>query len=140
MEEIALDTYVFLDLFSGDSRLEGKVKTYMEKVMEGKIKAVISSTVFSELFYHVAKKWGVEKADERVSFITSYPNLRTEPANNEITVLAGRLRYKYYKYKQREISYLDCIHLATAILTKCTKFVTGDKDFKDVEEIEVEVY
>ena len=70
----------------------------------------------------------------------SYPNLRIEPANNEITVLAGRLRYKYYKNKQREISYLDCIHLATAILTKCKKFVTGDKDFKDVKELEIEVY
>lgn len=141
MEEIALDTYVFLDLFSGDSRFEGKVKTYMEKVMEGKIKAVISSGVFSELFYHVAKKWGVEKAEERIAFITSYPNLTITPVNNEISILAGRLRYKYYrKPPQREISYLDCIHLATAIFTNCKKFVTGDKDFEDIEEIDIEVY
>jgi len=40
--------------------------------------------------------------------------------DKEIALLAGRLRCKYYKKQECELSFLDYIYIATAISTKCS--------------------
>ncbi|MCX6815453.1 MAG: PIN domain-containing protein, partial [Candidatus Aenigmarchaeota archaeon] len=63
------------------------------------------------------------------------------PVSEEIAKTAGLLRAKYRKIKfPKKFTYFDCIHLATALSQGCKKFVTGDKGFKDVKEIPVEIY
>ena len=70
--------------------------------------------------------------------ITIKVNIKVISVTEEIAELAGKLRAKYYS-KERQISFIDCIHLATAIVSKAEKFVTGDKDFLGVEEIKIEL-
>lgn len=133
-EKFYLDTYVFMDILSTRPEFAEKAMKYLATVRSG-TPAAISSALFAELAYHIARR-GNEDAIEEIRFlIESLPNITVEEAHDDICVLAGKLRAKY-----RELTYFDCIHLATAVLTKCTQFVTGDRKFQGVEELRIELY
>ena len=59
---------------------------------------------------------------------------------DEIAELAGRIRAKNWKKLEKKLTYFDSIHLATAVINNAKKFVTGDRDFRGIEEIAIEVY
>ncbi len=135
---IYLDTYVLLDIFSGEKELVEKAKKYlMEAKKEG---CVISSVVLTEVIFHLLRKGKGEFIEDFLLFVNTFEKLKVVEVDKEIAIMAGKLRAKYYKKRECELSFLDCIHIATAIIKKCRKIVTGDRDFLKVKEIEVEVY
>ncbi|MBI2583573.1 MAG: PIN domain-containing protein [Candidatus Aenigmarchaeota archaeon] len=135
---IALDTYVIMDLLSGEVELVKKAKKYLNEVREKG--GIASAVLLTEIVYHVSRRRNPQFAEEAVAFIRNFPNLSVMEVTVDIAVMAGRLRNKYYKSKTREISFLDCVHLASALSASAQKFVTGDKDFDAVEEMAVEIY
>jgi predicted nucleic acid-binding protein len=134
-----LDTFVFMDILSGDAALSQKALQYVKEAeKEG---AVVSTIIFSELAYHIRRHRGKEKTEEILFYVRSLPNLNIIPVTEEIAKTAGMMRAKYRKMKlPKKFTYFDCIHLATALSEGCKRFVTGDKGFKDVKEIHIEVY
>ncbi len=128
---IALDTYVFFEAMNKNERAIKVLKEVKEKG------GVISVLVLTELYYHLSKRNLVEEY-YKIRVIIDELNIKIIPVTEEIAELAGKLRAKYYS-KERQISFIDCIHLATAIISKAKKFVTGDKDFLGIEEIKVEL-
>ena len=136
-EKIYLDTFVFMDILSGEQ--EGKkAEVYLNKM---KISGgVVSSILFAELAFHIRRKRGKEKAAEILMYIKSLPNLEVVPVTEEIAKTAGMLRAHYSKRISKKLTYFDCIHLATALAAGCTKFVTGDRGFRDIKEVQIEIY
>ena len=132
-EKLYLDTYIFMDMLSGNEELAAKAKAYM------KAHSVVSAIIFTELSYHIARR-DKESVEEIVYLVESLPNLQMVAVTPEIATLAGSLRAKYRKRLEKKLTYFDCIHIATAISEKCGKFVTGDRGMRGIEEIEVEVY
>lgn len=132
-EKLYLDTYVFMDMLSGNEELANKAKEYL------KAHSVVSAIVFAELAYHIIRR-DKESVEEILHLVQSLPNLEIIPVAPEIATLAGSLRAKYRKRIEKKLTYFDCIHLATAISEKCVKFITGDRGLRDIEEIEVEIY
>lgn len=55
-------------------------------------------------------------------------------------MLAGHLRNKYHHRAKSGVSFLDAIHLATAIQRNADTFVTTGNDFSGIEEITVDIY
>ncbi|MBI4174488.1 MAG: PIN domain-containing protein [Candidatus Aenigmarchaeota archaeon] len=137
-EKIYLDTFVFMDILAGEAEAE-KAKVYLEK-MRGGVTGVVSSILLTELAFHLRRKRGREKAAEILLYIRSLPNLEMIPVDADIARTAGNLRAHYAKRIAKKLTYFDCIHLATALATGCSKFVTGDRGFRDVKEIEMEIY
>lgn len=140
--KIYLDTFVFMDILSGKPELIEKAEQYL-KLSENK--GFISTILLTELAFHVGKRKGPEKAEEILYLLELYPNLKIIPVSEEIAALAGKLRSKYnslfhHGKIKKELTYFDCIHLATAITMNCEKFITGDKGFVGVDEIEAEIY
>ena len=135
---IYFDTFVFMDILSG-SEYADRAKEYIELLKKG-TEGVISSVMFAELSYHLTKRKGKDKAEEVLIYIQSLPNMEIVPVSIEIAKKAGRLRVKYSRHDEKKLTYFDCIHLATAIYSQCGKFITGDRDFLGVNDIEVEVY
>ena len=133
LEKLYLDTYVFMDMLSGKEELAHKAKQYLKGY------SVVSSVVFTEISFHVARR-DVDSVAEILYLIESLPNLRIIPVSHEIAKLAGMLRAKYRKRLEKKLTYFDCIHIATAISERCVKFITGDRGLRGVEEIEVEIY
>jgi predicted nucleic acid-binding protein len=138
-EKIYLDTFVFMDILSGDDTLVGKAAQYLEEAKKNG--AIVSSIIFTELAYHLRRRRTREKVEEILFYIKSIPGLEIAPVSEEIAKLAGLLRAKYRRLKlPKKFTYLDCVHIATALTYNCSKFVTGDRGFKDIKEITVEVY
>ena|SRR3989338_5249270 len=135
---LCLDSYVLMDILSDKADRALKGQKYLEEVKRKG--CMLPSTVLAEVFFHVARRNTPDNASKAITFIKSIENLHIVDINQDISIMAGSLRAKYYHHEKRAISYLDCIHLATAIMNNCKKFVTGDKDFKGIEEIEIEVY
>ncbi len=131
---IYLDTFVFMDILSGNNELSKKAQSYIKNN-----KSIVSSIVLTELGFHVAKKKR-SKMDEVMFYVQSMDNIEIVDVTKEIAMLAARLRTKYRKKISKNLTYFDCIHLATALQKGCKKFVTGDKDFKEIKEIEMDIY
>jgi predicted nucleic acid-binding protein len=101
---------------------------------------VISSTLLAELIFHLSRSRSQNLAVEAVAFVEEYPLLSIANTTPEIAMLAGHLRNKYYHRTKSDMSFLDAIHLATAIQCKADTFVTTDNDFSGIEEIPVDIY
>ncbi|MCC6003945.1 MAG: PIN domain-containing protein [Thermofilum sp.] len=135
---IYLDSYVFLDLFSGEGNRVEKAKKYIEKAKrEG---CVISTVVLTEVIYHLIRKGFEDVAEDFLLFIQIFEKMQVVNVNEDIAIQAAKLRSKYYKKHECELSFLDCLHIATAIYANCTEIVTGDEEFLKIKEIKVEIY
>lgn len=133
-EKVYFDTFVFMDILSGNLELAGKAESYL-KTSQG----IVSSILLTELAYHVARR-KKSKVSEILFCIQSLPNMEIVSVNEEISKQAGLLRAKYRRRIEKQLTYFDSIHLATALFAGCKKFVTGDRGFREITEIEIEVY
>lgn len=127
---IFIDSWVFIEYFFSRKKVE--------KIVEGEESKIISSACITEIKYKIAKHFGIEKANELMNIISSMKSLRILPVTKEVAEYAADLRLKYYS-KSRQMSFVDCINLATAILSGCDKLYTGDIDFDGIEEIKTEI-
>jgi len=137
-DKIYLDTFVFMDVLSDDYEASRKAALYLNQLKEKQ--AVISAVLFAELSFHIKRQRGRERAEEILMYISSLPNLEIVPVSVEIAKAAGMLRARYAGKIEKKLTYFDCVHLATALSSNCTRFVTGDKGFRDVKEIKMEIY
>ena len=133
-DKIYLDTYVFMDVLSGKEDFASSASAYLNLAEE----KIVSVILLSELSHHLSRRRAV--VEDIIYVLEAVPNFHVVELTEEIAILAGKLRAKYHGRLEKHLTYFDAIHLATAIIENCTKFVTGDKAFKDIEEIKVEVY
>ncbi|MBI4162140.1 MAG: PIN domain-containing protein [Candidatus Aenigmarchaeota archaeon] len=134
-QKIYLDTFVFMDMLSGQKDLMEKAKKYIVQP------SMVSSIIFAELVFHMVRN-GVHKSkkDEILFYVRSLENLEIMNVTGEIAELAGKIRAKNWKKLNKKLTYFDSIHLATALVNNAKRFVTGDKDFRGIEEVAVEIY
>ncbi len=130
---ICLDSWIFLEYF-----VTGIKYKKCEKLILSKKTKIISTIALTEIKYKGAKIAGRIKIKRFLNDIKINPSVKIFNVDTKIAEKAADLRLKYYK-KGRELSYSDCIHLATAIISKCNTFYSGDPDFKDMEEIKTVV-
>ena len=133
-EKMYFDTFLFMDLLSGNPELAEKAEAYLRNSH-----GVVSSILLAELAFHVSRRKR-SKAAEILFYVQSLPNIEIIGVDEEIAGLAGLLRSKYRGKIQKKLTYFDCLHLATAMQSKCRKFITGDRGFREITDIEVEVY
>ena len=131
-----IDSWIWIEFFSEDDRYK-KAEKVIEKLQEKE--GVISTTVLMEVKYRIKKKYDRELSDKVIHIIEAFDNLNILPVTSEVAKYAADLRDKYYEKNQKELSYADAIHLATAVLADCEILYSGDPDFKDIYEIETEV-
>ncbi len=137
-DKIYLDTFVFMDILSNEPDIARKAESFLSLMKSGTI-CVVSSILFAELAFHIKRTKGSEKAEEILMHLSSM-SLEIVPVSPEIAKQAGMLRAHYHGKIEKKLTYFDCIHLATALAVGCSKFVTGDKGFKDVRELKMEIY
>jgi predicted nucleic acid-binding protein len=131
-----LDSWVFLEFFQDDDRADA-AEAVLERIDDDG--AVIAPTVLMEVRYQIRRKYGSDDAERVTAAIESLDGLEVLPVTAEVAITAADLRDKYYQRRDRELSYADAIHLATAVLTDCDTLYTGDSDFRDLEEIDIEL-
>lgn len=134
-----LDSWVWLEyLFSGDRAADAE--TVIEETDTPDVGGVIAPTIFAEVSYRVRVVDDEETAADAIRAISDYDHIESVPIVDEIAEYAAELRYKYYEPGERELSYADAIHLATATVhDDCDVLYSGDPDFEGLDEIETVV-
>lgn len=134
-----LDSWVWLEyLFSGDRA--AAAGTVIEETDTRDVGGVVAPTILAEVSYRVRVVDDEETAADAVRAINDYDHIESVPIVDEIAEYAAELRYKYYEPGERELSYADAIHLATATVhDDCDVLYSGDPDFEGLDEIETVV-
>lgn len=136
---IFFDSWVWLEyVFSGDSA--GEAESVIERANSPEVGGAIAPTVLAEVAYRVRVVEDEETAEEAVRAIRDFEHIESLPVIDEIAEYAAELRFKYYEPGERELSYADAIHLATAAVhDDCDTLYSGDPDFEGLDEVETVV-
>ena len=136
---IFLDSWVWLEyIFSGDK--DEKAESLIERANDPEEGGLIAPTILAEVSYRVRVVEDKETAEEAIRAMRDFEYVESVPLIDEIAEYAAELRFKYYEPGERELSYADAIHLATAVVhDDCTVLYSGDPDFADIEEIETTI-
>ncbi len=110
------DTYAFFEL------IEGNVN-YLER---SKCKAVTTIFNLAELNYNLKKEWNKQESDKITNLVKSF----LVDVEVEDIIAAGDL-----KRKNRKLSIPDCIGYVVAKRIGA-KFLTGDKEFEKMKNVE----
>jgi len=136
---IFLDSWVWLEfVFDGDSADEAE--SVIERADSPDVGGLVAPTVVSEVSYRVRRVEDEETAEETIRAIRDFEHVESMPVVDDIGEYAAELRFEYYEPGERELSYADAIHLATAVVHgDCDTLYTGDPDFEGIGEIETVV-
>jgi predicted nucleic acid-binding protein len=136
---IFLDSWVWLEfVFSGES--EDEAASLIERANTADEGGLIAPTVIAEVSYRVRVVEDGETANEAVRAMREFQHIESMPLIDDIAEYAAELRFRYYEPGDRELSYADAIHVATAVVhDDCAVLYSGDPDFADVDEIETVV-
>lgn len=120
MEEIKyfLDTYAIIEIIKENKEFK-------------KFQETINFTGFAnllEVHHKISKEFNEKKADEIVD------KLKTVTINVELKDIKAASRFRI-KHARNEFSYIDCLGYMMA-LNRNMRFVTGDNQFKNFENVE----
>ena len=121
-----LDTVTIIYFLEQHPRHYQTAKEIFTKIETGKISAIISTLVFSELLVPAYKTKEYKHAEMIVHILSNFPNLKTIPLTTKISTTAGRLRALH------GLRTPDAIHIATALESKSSGIITNDKGFKKI--------
>lgn len=136
---IFLDSWVWLEyIFSGDK--EDDAESLIDRANTPEETGLIAPTILAEVSYRVRVVEDDQTAQEAIRAMRDFDYIESMPLVDEIAEYAAELRFKYYEPGERELSYADAIHLATAVVhNDCDVLYSGDTDFADLDEIETVV-
>ena len=113
------DTYAFYEIIEGN-------KNYLKYAKD--IAIITTKLNLMELHYGLLLKYGKETADKYFDEFLKYC------VNIDDDVIKKANEFKLL-YKKRKMSYVDCIGYIIP-LQRNIKFLTGDKEFKDLDNVE----
>lgn len=115
---IFFDAYAIIEVINGN-------KNYQKYI---DLTFVTNTLHLSELFYFLLRETDFEFANKIISDL----DFEFIEITDEIAIGAAIFKYKN---KSKEFSYADCIGYISAIKNNL-KFLTGDKDFKNLANVE----
>ena len=133
---IFLDSWVWLEyVFSGEKT--EAAEAVIQRANTADTGGLIAPTVIAEVSYRVRRVEDNATAAETVNAIHDFEHIESLPLVDEIAEYAAELRAEYYDPGERELSYADAIHLATAIVhDDCDALYSGDPDFGGIDGID----
>jgi len=118
-----LDTFAVLT-YLGDEEGADKVEELLDKAKSGEIKLIMNYVNLGEVYYILAREFGVAKANEAIAVIKKW-GLEFVGVDESLSLTAARIKATH------SLSYADAFVVATAISRKGV-IVTGDKEFEGV--------
>nr|MDO8087677.1 PIN domain-containing protein [Candidatus Sigynarchaeum springense] len=104
-----------------------RINEVMNKVKKQELEAHVLSPVLSEVFYHLCKLSGVEKATIFVNSFLETHQVEVIVPDKVLSISAGKLRCQY----RTSLSYIDCMSIAH-VLKMGIPFHTTEKKLKQI--------
>ncbi|SPF46275.1 PilT protein domain protein [Candidatus Desulfosporosinus infrequens] len=128
---IAIDTNAFIYLMERHPKYFTIVRELFNAVEIGKVYAVSSVLLITEILTKPLKDSNKGLADRYLAFISTFPNLGLREIDQNIALQAAKLRARY-GFKTP-----DALFLATAMEEKAEAFITNDVRLQGIENIEI---
>ena len=123
-KQVVLDSFALMSFFQNEKGADAVREMILDSV-EGKIELSICTVNLGEVWYAVARKISIERADALLNEIQNMP-IEIVDADWELTRQAA-------EYKMTgKISYADCFAAALSKIRKA-ELVTGDDEFKKLQ-------
>jgi ribonuclease VapC len=120
-----LDAHALMAYLEKESGYE-KVRDIFTTAVEKDRNLLMTAVNWGEVYYIVAKEYDYHKADEMALMIQGLP-IDIVPVDQELAKEAAMLKASY------KMSYADCFAAALSRKKKA-ELITGDKEFKSVED------
>ncbi len=118
---VLIDSWAWVEYFKG-SKAGEKAKEYIE----GKEKAIISTINIAEVYRWILRFYNEEIAEEKINVMKE--RCFVIPVDEEIAITAAKIKH------ERKFGLGDAIIYATARKENAI-LLTGDKDFKNMEDV-----
>jgi predicted nucleic acid-binding protein len=116
---IALDSNILIYFFDPQSEFFEKASLVIQHAKDNNIHLAISTLAITEILS------GTDELRIINAFLTNHVHL--VDTTREVATLAGTLRYRH-----SSLPTADSIHLASAITSKASPFITNDKPFAKI--------
>ena len=127
----ALDSMVFIYHLAADDRYAPLVAPLFRMWESGGGSATASVLAVLEILVGPLRAGGSKEAAEVVRALSVFPNLAFLPVTLEIAERAAEIRARH------AVRTPDAIHIATALVSGAEIFLTNDRDFERMDEIDV---
>ncbi len=128
---IGLDTSIFIYHLERHPRYMPLTQDLLAGVEAGQWTAVASTVALMEL---TVRPWQLERPDVARAYeeaLAQFPHLTLAAVTRDVARQAARLR------AQHGLRPADALHVATALAHDATLFVTNDRDFARLDDLEV---
>lgn len=130
---VALDTVSFVYFLERHPTFYRPAKDLFERIEKGKIEAMASTLVLTELLVPAFRAEDSSRAQEVLRLLAHFPHLKLIDVTASIAYEASRIR------AETSLRTPDALHLATALLQKADWFVTNDKAFTRLPNLPLKV-
>ena len=129
---IAIDTSVFIYHIEENRRYLPFTKIILESLLpDGRINAMCSSLVISELLVRPLKEKRLDLVLAYKALVMGFPHLTTIPLDNEIAEQTAFFRATY------NLRTPDAVHIATAFAQRATAIIGNDRRLKRIRGLDV---
>ena len=128
---IGLDSSLFIYHFEDHPRYAPLTEIVFDALEKGKIKGITSYLTLLEILIRPKAGGFSQEARDYEYYLTTFPNLSLMEMGLEVARKASDLR------AAERVKTPDAIQLATAILYGATGFVTNDRIFERIKQIDV---
>ena len=130
---IALDTVSFVYFLERHPTHYRPAKDLFERIEKGKIEAVASTLVLTELLVPAFRAEESSRAQDVLRLLVHFPHLKLIEVTATIAYEASRIR------AESSLRTPDALHLATALMQKVEWFVTNDKAFTQLDNLPLKI-
>ena len=120
-----LDSFAILTYMKEEPGWQ-KVRDLLWDAYNKKHQIFINCVNLGEIYYIIYRENGAVVADKALTMIKLWP-MKIVNVKEDLAIIAGRMK------AENKISYADAYVIATALVKRAV-IVTGDKEFKSVEE------
>lgn len=128
---VYIDANIFIYFLDGQEPYLSMVTPLLEKVLEGEIIGYTGDAVIAEVMVHPYRLGDINVIEKFKAFFNQEDFLSIVSHDARAFEASSRLS------GTTPMKLIDSLHLATAMQSGCSHFVTNDKKIKSVEGIEV---
>ncbi len=128
---IYLDTNVWIYALEGYPALVQPLTELFTAIDRGDISAVTSELTLAEVLVKPFMDGSLERQAAYQQVIRSTSTLQVFPVSREILVEAAKLR------ATAQLKLPDAVHVATALSTQCSTFLTNDRKLQSIPNLSV---
>lgn len=128
---VGIDTMAFIYHLEGNERYEPFTRTLFSEVEAGMRRAVTSTLTLLEALVKPKEIGDEEMRDDYYYALTSFPNLKMRPIDEEVAEAAAEVRAR------SGLRTPDALQVATCLVEGASAFITNDERLRKVEGLQI---